>query len=71
MADLVLDDGHSVIIDPWGIVVGECSDGEGLCLAPVGQGRELLVAADEIGGGHHHRPQSRGLTPPNPSDLTA
>jgi predicted amidohydrolase len=27
--------GHSVIIDPWGIVVGECSDGEGICLAEI------------------------------------
>jgi len=27
--------GHSVIVDPWGIVVAECSDGEGLCLAEI------------------------------------
>ena len=25
--------GHSVIIDPWGTVVAECGDGEGICLA--------------------------------------
>ena len=25
--------GHSVIVDPWGTVVAECSDGEGICLA--------------------------------------
>ena len=27
--------GHSVIIDPWGTIVAECSDGEGICLAEV------------------------------------
>jgi predicted amidohydrolase len=27
--------GHSLIIDPWGIVTGEASDGEGLCLAEI------------------------------------
>jgi predicted amidohydrolase len=27
--------GHSVIIDPWGTVVAECGDGEGLCLAEI------------------------------------
>lgn len=27
--------GHSVIIDPWGVVVAECSDGEGLCVAEI------------------------------------
>jgi predicted amidohydrolase len=27
--------GHSVIIDPWGTVVAECGDGEGICLAEI------------------------------------
>jgi len=27
--------GHSVIIDPWGTVIAECSDGEGICLAVI------------------------------------
>jgi predicted amidohydrolase len=27
--------GHSVIIDPWGTIVAECGDGEGLCLAEI------------------------------------
>ncbi|MFH1466714.1 MAG: carbon-nitrogen hydrolase family protein [Pseudomonadota bacterium] len=27
--------GHSLIADPWGTVVAECGDGEGLCLAEV------------------------------------
>jgi len=27
--------GHSVIIDPWGVVVGECADGVGLALAEI------------------------------------
>jgi len=27
--------GHSLIADPWGTVVAECGDGEGLCLAEI------------------------------------
>lgn len=27
--------GHSLIVDPWGTVVAECGDGEGICLAEV------------------------------------
>lgn len=27
--------GHSLIVDPWGTVVAECGEGEGLCLAEV------------------------------------
>ena len=27
--------GHSVIIDPWGTVIAEASDGEGLCCAEI------------------------------------
>ncbi len=27
--------GHSLIVDPWGTVVAQCSDGEGLCLAEI------------------------------------
>ena len=27
--------GHSLIIDPWGTIVAECSDGEGICLAVI------------------------------------
>ena len=27
--------GHSLIIDPWGAVIAECSDGEGICLAEI------------------------------------
>lgn len=27
--------GHSVIIDPWGTIVAEASDGEGICLAEI------------------------------------
>ncbi len=27
--------GHSVIIDPWGTVIAQCSDGEGLCVAEI------------------------------------
>jgi len=27
--------GHSIIIDPWGVVIAQCSDGEGLCVAEI------------------------------------
>lgn len=30
--------GHSLIVDPWGTVVAECGDGEGICLAEVHPG---------------------------------
>ena len=30
---LRLSYGHSMIVDPWGTVVAECSDGEGFCIA--------------------------------------
>lgn len=35
--------GHSVIVDPWGTVVAECGDGEGLCLAEIDLGRVRTV----------------------------
>ncbi len=52
--------GHALIVDPWGTVVAECSDGDGLCLAeidlehcarvragiPVREHRRLRVLAD-------------------------
>jgi len=31
--------GHSLIIDPWGTVVAECADGEGLCLSEIDPAR--------------------------------
>lgn len=31
--------GHSLIVDPWGTIVAECGDGEGLCLAEVDEAR--------------------------------
>ena len=35
--------GHSVIIDPWGAVVAECGDGEGLCLAEIDLERSRAI----------------------------
>ncbi|MCB9764646.1 MAG: carbon-nitrogen hydrolase family protein [Alphaproteobacteria bacterium] len=35
--------GHSVIIDPWGVVIGQCSDGEGICLAELDPERVAAV----------------------------
>ena len=37
--------GHSLIVDPWGTVVAECGDGEGICLAEVDSGRVDEVRA--------------------------
>jgi predicted amidohydrolase len=27
--------GHSLIVDPWGTIVAECGDGEGICIAEI------------------------------------
>ncbi len=35
--------GHSVIIDPWGTVVAECGDGEGLCFAEIDLTRTAAI----------------------------
>ncbi len=35
--------GHSLIVDPWGAVVAECGDGEGLCLAEIRRDRVQAV----------------------------
>ncbi len=44
--------GHSLIVDPWGIVVGQCSDGEGLCLAELDLERVARVRASMPLGQH-------------------
>ena len=31
--------GHSLIVDPWGTVVAECGDGDGICLAEIHRAR--------------------------------
>lgn len=35
--------GHSLIVDPWGVVVAECGDGEGICLAEIDREKLLSV----------------------------
>jgi len=40
---LRLSYGHSVIIDPWGTVVAECSDGEGFCIASMDHERTRRI----------------------------
>ncbi len=35
--------GHSLIVDPWGTVVAECGDGEGICLAEIDLDRTTRV----------------------------
>ena len=35
--------GPRLIVDPWGTVVAECADGEGLCLAEIDPSRTVEV----------------------------
>ena len=35
--------GHSMIVDPWGVVVARCSEGPGLCLAEIDPDRLTTV----------------------------
>ncbi len=31
--------GNAMVVDPWGVVLARCADGEGVCVAPVSHGR--------------------------------
>jgi len=31
--------GNAMVVDPWGVVLARCADGEGVCVAPVSRGR--------------------------------
>jgi predicted amidohydrolase len=46
--------GHSMIVDPWGCVVGQASDGEGLALAEIDLDRVDRVRK-AIPVANHHR----------------
>ncbi len=46
--------GHSLIVDPWGTVVAQCGDGEGICLAEIDLGRVERVRRS-IPVGEHRR----------------
>ncbi|MBL8601585.1 MAG: carbon-nitrogen hydrolase family protein [Myxococcales bacterium] len=37
--------GHAMVVDPWGTVVAECGDGEGLCMAEVSHPRLAQIRA--------------------------
>jgi predicted amidohydrolase len=37
--------GHAMIVDPWGTIVAECPDGEGIALAEVDLARERAIRA--------------------------
>jgi deaminated glutathione amidase len=46
--------GNAMVVDPWGVVLARCPDGEGLCLAPVRRER-LLQARRELPALEHRR----------------
>ena len=46
--------GHSLIVDPWGVVVAECGEGPGIALAEIDLGRVAAVRA-AMPVGHHRR----------------
>lgn len=45
--------GHSMIVDPWGVVVAQCSDGPGFCIAEIDP--DLLVRVRESLPSLRHR----------------
>ena len=47
--------GHSMIVDPWGLVVARASDGPGLALAPIDPQRLAQVRV-QLPCGRHRRP---------------
>jgi predicted amidohydrolase len=38
--------GNAMIVDPWGVVLARCADGEGVCLAPFSRSRLERVRAE-------------------------
>lgn len=44
--------GHSLIVDPWGVVVAECGEGPGIALAEIDPGRVAAVRAAMPVAGH-------------------
>jgi predicted amidohydrolase len=38
--------GNAMIVDPWGVVLARCPDGEGVCVAPFSRGRLERVRQD-------------------------
>jgi len=35
--------GNAMVVDPWGVVLARCADGEGVCLAPFSRARQEQV----------------------------
>ena len=31
--------GNAMVVDPWGVVLARCADGEGVCVAPFSRAR--------------------------------
>ena len=46
--------GNAMVVDPWGVVLARCPDGEGFCLAPVRRER-LLQVRRELPALEHRR----------------
>lgn len=46
--------GHAMIVDPWGAVVAQCSDGPGLCVAEIDP-EQLARVRRELPSIHHRR----------------
>jgi len=44
--------GNSMIVDPWGVVLARCADGEGVCVAPVSRTRLEQVRRELPALGH-------------------
>jgi nitrilase len=45
--------GHALIVDPWGTVLAECHDGEGVALAEIDPARVTSVRAALPCHAHH------------------
>jgi predicted amidohydrolase len=44
--------GHAMVVDPWGVVLARCGDGEGVCVAPFRRDRLAQVRRELPSLGH-------------------
>ncbi len=52
--------GRSMIIDPWGVVIANASDGDGICVADIDPAR-VDAARRQLPVLQHRRPEVYGL----------